>query len=228
MTHPATAVLVSGGLDSCILLAHLAQNRPVTPIYVRSGHLWEPLEAAALQRFLTALRQQQPGLVLNELCQLEMPTGDIYPDHWSTTGKHVPAAGTRDEAVFLPGRNMLLHLKAALWCQLNGIGVLASGVLQGNPFADASPPFFSAAQQMLNAAGLPQVQLIQPLADKSKAEVMQLGQTFPLAETFSCLAPQAGFHCGQCNKCDERQRAFATLGNDPTKYAKASQLVTAR
>ena len=34
-----------------------------------------------------------------------------------------------DEAVFLPGRNALLTIKAALWCQMHGINELAVATL---------------------------------------------------------------------------------------------------
>jgi 7-cyano-7-deazaguanine synthase len=50
--------------------------------------------------------------------------------------------------------------------------------------------------------------LLQPLAALDKRQVMQLGRDLPLELTFSCLDPQEGAHCGKCNKCAERQRAF--------------------
>ena len=38
-------VLISGGLDSCVLLAHLAeQGRELTPLYVQAGLVWERVE----------------------------------------------------------------------------------------------------------------------------------------------------------------------------------------
>jgi 7-cyano-7-deazaguanine synthase len=52
-----------------------------------------------------------------------------------------------------------------------------------------------------------------------KAAVMHLGRDLPLQHTFSCMRPMAGLHCGKCNKCAERQRAFADAGMaDPTRY----------
>ncbi len=46
------------------------------------------------------------------------------------------------------------------------------------------------------------------------------GRAAPLGLTFSCLAPQRGLHCGACNKCSERRRAFVEVGlHDPTEYA---------
>jgi 7-cyano-7-deazaguanine synthase len=42
----------------------------------------------------------------------------------------------------------------------------------------------------------------------------------PLELTFSCIAPAGSLHCGQCNKCAERQRAFRLSSMpDPTRYA---------
>ena len=55
---------------------------------------------------------------------------------------NVPGADTPDEAVYLPGRNALLAIKAALWCQLHDIDVLAVATLKSNPFDDASASFF--------------------------------------------------------------------------------------
>ena len=47
---------------------------------------------------------------------------------------------------------------------------------------------------------------------------MRLGAGVPLELTLSCLAPREGLHCGRCNKCHERQAAFAAAGlADPTR-----------
>ena len=69
---------------------------------------------------------------------LKLPLADIYGDHWSITGRNIPVAGTSDEAVYLPGRNAILIIKAALWCQLHGIKELALATLASNPFKDPS------------------------------------------------------------------------------------------
>src|SRR3954468_162513 len=99
------AVLVSGGLDSAILVGEACAARPaVHPLYVRFGLVWEEVELAHLRRFLAALR----CATLRPLTVLDMPIRDVYGDHWSTTGVGVPDAASADEAVFLPGRNALL------------------------------------------------------------------------------------------------------------------------
>ncbi|HEX5444280.1 MAG TPA: 7-cyano-7-deazaguanine synthase [Pirellulales bacterium] len=209
-------VLVSGGLDSSILLAHYVERgRRVQPFYVRSGLAWQTAELAALRRFLAAIADDR----LEELVTLDLPLADLYGEHWSVSGRDVPDAESDDEAVYLPGRNALLIIKAALWCHLNGIKELALGPLRANPFADATPEFFAAFQSSLNLATGGGLRLVRPLAGYDKRQVMQLGRHYPLELTFSCISPRGSLHCGECNKCGERRRAFQHVGlPDPTRY----------
>jgi 7-cyano-7-deazaguanine synthase len=211
-------LLVSGGLDSAILLAHLLDaGRRVQPFYVRSHLNWEQTEWAWLQKFLQALNRPS----LSSLVTLELPLNDVYGMHWSTTGTAVPGAETPDEAVYLPGRNALLLIKAAIWCQLRGIGELALAPLGSNPFSDATDEFFAEFESALNRATGSQLRIVRPFATLSKRQVMELGREYPLELTFSCIAPVGGIHCGECNKCEERRQAFLSSGlPDPTQYAR--------
>jgi 7-cyano-7-deazaguanine synthase len=221
MSQPAdptlpVAVLVSGGLDSAILLAELSGLHPtVHPLYVRFGLTWEEVELAHLRRFLDAVGRP----TLRPLIVLEMPVRDLYGGHWSVTGEGVPGAGTPDEAVFLPGRNVLLLAKALLWCHLQGVSAVALAPLGSNPFPDATPAFFRAFSDAVNQGLGGRVRVVCPYAGLDKVEVLRRGRGLPLEWTFSCIRPVAGRHCGACNKCDERRRGFAEAGlPDPTPY----------
>jgi 7-cyano-7-deazaguanine synthase len=222
----AVAVLISGGLDSAVLLADVLRGEApglrgktyeaVHPLYVRCGLTWEPVELKHLQRFLEAVRRP----ALRPWRVLEMPVADLYGDHWSLTGRGVPDAASPDEAVFLPGRNVLLLAKALLWCHLNGVGAVALAPLEANPFPDATPEFFSTYQAVVNRAVGGAVRVLRPYAALDKVEVLRRGRGLPLELTFSCIRPVDGRHCGRCNKCGERRRAFAAAGiADATDYA---------
>jgi 7-cyano-7-deazaguanine synthase len=210
-------LLLSGGLDSSILLGHLlGEGRSVRPFYVRSHLAWEHAELQATQRFLHALTRP----ALRPLVVLDLPIDDVYGDHWSTTGRDVPGLTSPDSAVYLPGRNVLLTVKAALWCQLHGIEELALATLSGNPFADATAGFFDRFQDVLGLAVGRPIRLVRPFSAFDKREVMVLGQGLPLAHTFSCIAPVGKLHCGRCNKFAERHGAFHLAEiQDPTCYA---------
>lgn len=210
------ALLCSGGLDSAILLGEmLAQPGLVQPLYVRQGLFWEAVELTYLRRFLKAVRKPS----LQRLQILQGPVRDLYGAHWSLTGMGVPDASTPDEAVFLPGRNVLLLSKAILWCHLHGAASVALGSLETNPFPDATPAFFHALEQVVNQAVGGTVRIYRPYAQVKKVEVMMRGRDLPLEHTFSCIRPVEGLHCGTCNKCAERRHAFADAGLvDPTLY----------
>ncbi len=210
-------LMLSGGLDSCILLGHLlGQRRRVQPFFVRAGLVWEDAEYRAVCQYCREL----DSLDLARLVTLVLPAGDLYGEHWSTTGRGVPDAASADEAVFLPGRNALLTLKPLLWCAAHGIEELALGVLGTNPFPDATPAFFEGyAAALALATGRP-VRIVRPFSGMNKREVMLLGRGFPLGRTFCCIAPVDGRHCGRCNKCAERRAAFRLIdADDPTDYA---------
>lgn len=213
---PSMGLLLSGGLDSSILAAHLVRRgASVRPIYVRTGVTWEPCELAAVRAFLAAISAPQ----LQPLVTLDLTLTDIHPDHWSVTGDHAPSADSPDDAVYLPARNALLIIKPAVWCQLHGVPELALATLQSNPFEDASPTFFHHLETVLNTGCGSPVRIARPLAQMTKTQVMRLVDDCPMELTFSCIAPRAGRHCGRCNKCAERQAAFRQAGlSDPTAY----------
>jgi 7-cyano-7-deazaguanine synthase len=213
----AIAVLTSGGLDSAILCVDLLGGfRRVIPIYVRSGLLWEDAEMASLVRFLQAVKTEG----LSSLVVLEEPIADVYGPHWSTGGASIPGSDSADQAVYLPGRNLLLTVKAAVWCRLRAVNALALGSLGSNPFPDSTPEFFQTLETLLNRALGGQLRLVRPFDRLQKTDVLLRGKHLPLHLTFSCIDPTDGLHCGRCNKCAERQKGFHDAGIlDLTPYA---------
>lgn len=209
------AVLASGGLDSSVLVVDQARNAEVYPIYVQWGLAWEATERAALQSFLAALKN--PSAM--PLTTLSVPIAAIYGDHWSVTGKGVPGLEEPDAAVFLPGRNILLIGLAAVWCSMHDVSRIAIGSLGGNPFPDATPEFFRDFARILGAGLGYHVKVEAPYRGLHKSEIIKRFRDLPLELTLTCMAPKAGKHCGQCNKCGERRLAFQQAGvPDRTVY----------
>src|SRR4030095_4332179 len=210
------AVLVSGGLDSCVLAAHLAAGeRTVYPVYVRQGLIWETVEQHWIKRFLAAVGQPN----IEPLQEIALPVSDLYNSHWSTTGESTPGHLSDDREVYLPGRNLLLLAKTSLYCALNGIPAAALGPLAGNPFADSTPEFFSRFEEMASLALGFSFTVETPFAKLTKADVIRLGRHLPLELSFSCIRPAGLNHCGACNKCAERRRSFREAHvEDKTQY----------
>ena len=229
-----TCLLLSGGLDSgCLLHQFLSQGVGIFPVYLRCGLRWEAAELHWLRRFLHAVCSPR----LLPLHVAALPLRSVYGAHWSFTptpgrrerqsavwgftGRRVPGAASADRAVYLPGRNALLLSVSAILCAQRGVSTIALGLLKGNPFGDASPGFLRQMAACLTQALDHPIRILTPLASMRKARVIRLARTMPLALTFSCLQPRGLRHCGRCNKCAERRRAFRAAGmSDPTRYVR--------
>jgi 7-cyano-7-deazaguanine synthase len=210
------AVLISGGIDSAILCIELRRDfSRVIPLYIRSGLRWEEAELSSLNRFLGAA--QVTGI--EALVVLDEPIADVYGSHWSTNGSNIPGRDSADLAVYLPGRNLLLTVKAAIWCRLREIDTLALGSLGSNPFPDSTPAFFQSLETLVNQSMDGKLRFIRPFARLHKTDVLERGKLLPLHLTFSCINPVDGRHCGICNKCAERRKGFRDAGlPDLTSY----------
>jgi 7-cyano-7-deazaguanine synthase len=201
------AVLASGGLDSAVLLADLAREYTVFPVYVEAGLHWEARERRALDAYLAAIK----GENLQPLTVLEMPVRNLYGRHWSMTGE-APAYDQPDETVYLPGRNVLLIGVTAVWCALHDVSAIAIGSLDHNPFPDATPAFFADYGRLLSGALDHPLTVLAPYRQQEKARIIARFPDLPLHLTLTCMAPVEKdgvlFHCGACNKCRERREAF--------------------
>jgi 7-cyano-7-deazaguanine synthase len=210
------AALASGGLDSCVLIACLAQSAQVFPLYVQFGLAWEAEEQAALQAFIAAVANPR----IQPVTVLQTPVAAMYGEHWSLTGRGVPDAAAPDLKVFLPGRNILLLAAAGIWCSTHGVEEVALGSLGGNPFPDATPEFFRDYGRLLSTGLGHRVEVSAPYRGMHKHDLIARHRDLPLELTLTCMAPRNGAHCGACNKCHERQTAFHTAGvPDNTRYA---------
>jgi 7-cyano-7-deazaguanine synthase len=224
-----SAVLLSGGLDSAVLLAEEARRGPVWPVYVCVGMAWEAAEQEALKALLAA----GPFASVEPLAVLRVDMTDVYPaTHWAVTGAP-PAYHTPDEDVYLPGRNVVLFGKAAVYAAMHRLDRIVVGTLDHNPFPDATPAFRTAMQSALSLGLNHPLELDAPYARVRKAEVIRRGMALgvPLELTLSCMSPvrerERLIHCGTCSKCRERHDAFVEAGvADSTRYADTSHTGT--
>lgn len=219
MSERATAVLLSAGLDSGVLVASEARTSRVHPIYVSAGLAWEKDELRAVERLLAS--PAYDGRI-EPLARLAFTVRDLYPaTHWALRGEP-PAFDTPDEDVYLAGRNVVLLSKAAIYCARHGIPRIALGPLAGNPFPDATREFFETMARALSIGLAHPIEVATPFATLHKADVVKLGLALgvPLERTLSCMNPHDGEHCGLCSKCRERRDAFREAEvPDPTVYA---------
>ena len=216
------AVLLSGGLDSAVLVAHAARTSAVQPIYVSAGLAWEREERALVERLLQSPPYASGVL---PLAALAADVTDIYPAaHWARRGAP-PAYDTPDEDVYLPGRNVLLLSKAGVLCALRGIPRIAIGPLAGNPFPDATPEFLASMAQALSIGLAHPVAIDAPFSAMHKEDVIALGRVAGRAVRADDVVHEAGGRealraVQQVPRAPRRVRAAGV--RDPTEYLAAA------
>ena len=225
-------VLVSGGMDSAVVLA-IAKEAGFAPhaLSVRYGqrHTSE-LDAAA--RVANAL-----GAVAHKTVHVDLRSigGSALTDE----GIQVPTDADGHEigvgipSTYVPARNTIMLSVALGWSEVLGGSDLFCGVnaVDYSGYPDCRPEFIAGFEQLANLATKAGVEgsrfrVHAPLMRMTKADIvregLRLGVDF--AQTVSCYQADAdGRACGHCDACRLRAQGFAEAGvADPTRYVEGA------
>ncbi len=221
-------VLVSGGMDSAVVLAHAReQGFAVHALSVRYGQR-HTSELDAAQRVAGALGAVEHKTVAVDLRSIggSALTDDaiVVPDD---ADGHVIGAGI--PSTYVPARNTIMLSLALGWAEVLGSTDLFCGVnaVDYSGYPDCRPEFIEAFERLANIATKAGVEgaglrVHAPLLRLSKADIvregLRLGVDF--AQTVSCyVADGEGRACGHCDACRLRADGFAAAGvADPTRY----------
>ena len=215
-------VLVSGGMDSAVVLAIAReQGYAVHALSVAYGqrHTSELDAAAALAVTRGAIEHKVVGVDLRAIGGSAL-TADI----------EVPEAGADGIPVtYVPARNTIMLSIALGWAEVLGAADIFCGVnaVDYSGYPDCRPEFIEAFQRLANLATQAGVEgacirVHAPLQRMSKGEIvregLRLGVDF--AQTVSCYRADAqGRACGHCDACVLRAEGFVAAGaEDTTRY----------
>ncbi len=219
----AVIILVSGGLDSAILLAEEAsKNKKVYPVFIKTGLRYEKAQFLALQKFIRALRNEN----IQKPVSLHLSVSEIFPkDHWALNGKKIPPLLSPDGSCYLPGWNLLILAPALTFAAQHGISSLKLAHVAHNPYPDGQAGFFAAFEKTAEKAFETKIKIERPYEKLEKSQVLKRGKNFPLQYTLTCINPIRNQHCGKCHKCAERHRGFLQARIiDTTFYVNSFQL----
>ena len=122
-----------------------ASTAVVQPIYIRSGCAGRRSSSPRCRG--SSPRSGRPGSCHGRSCwKSRSPTSTAPTGAPSAT----PCPGPRPRTMrsTSPGRNLLLTVKAAVWCRLRECRTLALGSLGSNPFPDSTPEFFADLERL--------------------------------------------------------------------------------
>ena len=186
-------VLLSGGMDSAVCLAWAkTQAATVEGVFFDYGQQHKERESSAARSMAKAA-----GVRLR-LETLSLPVSNLNGD-----ADELDAA-----SAVVPGRNRMFLLRAALMRPVAGDLVIGACADDAEHFPDCRPLFYEEMRHRMRP-----VRIHTPLIDKSKAEVLALGNSLRggpglLALSWSCYRG-GETPCGNCGACEARALAVA-------------------
>jgi 7-cyano-7-deazaguanine synthase len=236
-------VLFSGGLDSTVCLALAATqatgrgdpNPTCLSFDYGQRHRVELERAKRIaavfgsQQLIVALDTSRWGGSALTDPRLEVPDAAGAAPPGAGAGGTAAAAGPAPEipATYVPARNISFRAVALGVAEARGLDRVHIGVnaIDYSGYPDCRPEFLQAFREVARLGqrrgveGRP-VEIVAPLVDMSKAEIVRLGTELgaPLDLTWSCYRGGAK-PCGTCDACVLRARGFATAGEEDPALA---------
>ena len=211
-------ILLSGGIDSTVLMYSLISQYEVYPLTVDYGQRHSKEVFAARN-----VCEARGSWLLHRWKYLDLGNlRDILPS--ALTGVGDVPEGKYDEVTMsktvVPNRNAILLSLAYGYAMRIGAHFVAYAPHSEDHFVyrDCRPEFFTKFAEAEEAAT--GIKLLVPFGRKTKVDIIKLGRQLvvPFRMCYSCYAG-GDVHCGKCSTCVERREAFKKAGvTDPTIY----------
>jgi len=212
---PKAVVLLSGGLDSTVTLAHcISGGNEAIALSFRYGqrHTRE-LDSAKAVADHYGIRHVITEMDLSSFrSSLIGGNGDVEKDR-KNIGHDIPDT-------YVPARNMIMLSVAAGLCEsvdADRIYIGANSV-DYSGYPDCRKEFFDAFEKMIEkgtkaGAEGAKIKVVTPILNLTKAEIVRLGKELnaPLHLTWSCYSGGEKA-CGRCDSCILRLKGFADAG----------------
>lgn len=220
-------VLLSGGLDSTTVLAHVkSQGYEPYALSFRYGQR-HVIELDAARRVAEA-----QGVAGHIVCDIDL---SVFGGSALTADIDVPKHDTAAEIAedipitYVPARNTVFLSFALAYAEVIGASDIFIGVnaLDYSGYPDCRPEYIEAYENMANLATRAGVEgarlkVHTPLIDLTKAQIVEMGLALGVdySLTSSCYDPDTeGRSCGHCDSCLLRLKGFAEAGTaDPIEY----------
>lgn len=221
MMNKAISVL-SGGLDSVVATSFIAQEYDVHALTFDYGQKSFKMEIKAAEAICDELAIEHDIIKLDFLANLGKSALTSSRDVPKFDEEELDVNPEKSYKVWVPGRNIVFTAIASSYAEAEDASKIVVGwdLEEANNFPDNSKEFLNAFNDLLKIGTYSDLEILAPLADLNKKEIVELGNKLNIAMdlSFSCYE---GFeyHCGLCESCQRRKRAFREANiEDKTVY----------
>lgn len=201
-------VLLSGGLDSSVLLYHLRIGRGDSPLAIHFSGLTSQFEMDAAAE-------------IAEQTKTPMRVVDVSSFMDAVRDPALSNFRQGHRVAFANAVVVSIAVTLALEYQVPSVS-LALHLEDAEAYVENSASFLGYLEHGVALIGR-KCEIVTPFMNWSRAEIVARGVELevPFEKTWSCSRPVGGKHDGTCSSCLSRRAGFAQSGvNDPTSYAR--------
>lgn len=225
MKKKAIAVL-SGGLDSTVASTKFKEDYQIHALTFNYGQKSAEMEIKSAKAVCNELGAEHTVIELPWLAELgssALTSDEVIPEPTDSELDDMDSALKTAKSVWVPGRNVVFTAIANSFAEAENASIIIVGwdLEEAVTFPDNSKEFLEAFNTVLDVGSFDEIKIEAPLIDMDKNEIVEYGNSLgaPMELSYSCYKG-FNYHCGVCESCMRRKRAFINAGvEDKTFYS---------
>lgn len=217
--------VLSGGLDCTVATSVYAKEYNIHAITFNYGQKAFEQELKASKAICKKMGFEHTVIDLPWLAQISnstLNTDEDIPEVSEDDLDDIKKSSQTASSVWVPARNMVFTSIATSLAESIGARMIIVGwdVEEAATFPDNSKEFLNAFNELIKIGSPGNIRIEAPAIDLNKEEIVKLGLEVgaPIELSYSCYVGRDK-HCGVCESCMRRKRAFKKLKiEDVTEY----------
>jgi 7-cyano-7-deazaguanine synthase len=217
--------VLSGGLDSTVATSYFNDEYEIHALTFDYGQWSAEREIESAKAVCEKLNIKHTVLDLPWLSKLggsALTSNEEIPELKVDELDNKKVCDETARKVWVPGRNIVFTAIATSFAEAKGAQIIIVGwdLEEAATFPDNSKEFLNAFNNVLEIGSIADIKIEAPVIDMNKKGIVELGKQVgaPMDLSYSCYKGGKE-HCGVCESCMRRKRAFQESGiEDKTIY----------
>jgi len=221
---PKGIVLLSGGMDSCVVTAIASQTHRLALLHASYGQRTEARERRSFEEIADFYAVRERLAISIETFRQIGGSALTDRDIAVPESGHSLAPDSGIPVTYVPFRNAHFLSAAVSWAEVIGASAIFIGAVEqdSSGYPDCRPQYYHAFAELIRQGTRPEtrIEIVTPVIAMKKSEIVRRGTELkaPLDRTWSCYQFDDAA-CGTCDSCRLRLQAFADAGVvDPISY----------
>lgn len=217
--------VLSGGLDCTVATSVFSKDYEIYAITFNYGQKSFKREVEASREICNKMNWKHEVIDLpwlDKISNSSLNTLEEVPEPSSEDLDDFDKSSESASSVWVPARNTIFTSIALAYAESIGAEKIIVGwnCEEGVTFPDNSKEYLNEFNELINVGSPENIKIEAPAIDLNKEEIVELGVEVgaPMELSYSCYKG-GDKHCGVCESCMRRKRAFEKLGvEDLSEY----------